>query len=51
MSTWNIVLSEIGYVPMSWGGSIDVLYYDLCDDKMDALMSKELEYYIINLKG
>lgn len=51
MSTWNIALSEIGYVPMSWGGSIDVLHYELCDDKIEPLVSKELEYYIKNLKG
>ena len=51
MSTWNKILSETGYVPMSWGGSTDVLYYDLCDDKIEPLVSKELEYYIKNLKG
>ena len=53
MSTWNkmSLLSETGYVPMSWGGSTDVLYYDLCDDKIELLVSKELEYYIKNVKG
>ena len=51
MSTWNKILSETGYVPMPWGGSTDVLYYDLCDDKIEPLVSKELEYYIKNLKG
>ena len=51
ISIWNSILSETGYIPMSWGGSIDVLYYDLCDDKIEPLVSKELEYYIKNLKG